>query len=49
MYFLELSKKVGHSFEVKISDLSIYEAFREIPALLRHQNTTGTNQPLDNG
>ena len=34
IYFLELKKKVGDSFGVKFSDLSIYEVFRAIPALL---------------
>ena len=30
IFFLELKKKVGHSFDVKNYDLSIYEVFRTI-------------------
>ena len=34
IFFSELKKKVGYSFDVKFYDLSIYEHFRAIPALL---------------
>ena len=34
-FFLELGKKLGNNFNVKQCDLSIYDASRRIPALLR--------------
>ena len=33
IFFSELKKKVGYSFDVKLYDLSIYEQFRAFPAI----------------